>query len=259
MKRTSKFNKSGHNHYPYPPPCNKNSKPSPDPETSSALSSRPLFKKCSAAWTGTYREFWLPDVGFLGDTPEQDLEPSDSVTKIKRLKMFPQSPKLKATKRSRAQSKKQISKSAPIIAKWIVETYLAILHHRVHVYNKYLQQLTDVDSPPWSAQCTADPVLLGKFRRACRLLSEQITRPHIPHELDLGTSERFLPIFEMSHWPQPRADSGIIDTYQFSCVVEVRQHTYAMAALNQAHRGDSEYSSSSSSSSYYEFGDTGGE
>lgn len=141
-----------------------------------------------------------------------------------------------------------IAVQAEAIAKWVFATYCLLVRRRVQAYNFYRAEINK-GSP--------SDLLLGQYRRACRLAVEQITRRDLPYwrrPWDWNFQHPILPVFEIEMTPMVTVDEIVTAIKPIRAVVEVRQVGEAnMAFVARTTNQQPEWSSSSSSSSESEF------
>jgi hypothetical protein len=228
----------------------------PDPKKSIVLSARPVFK-----WN-PQQPPWLPDASGAMNAPEVELEAIDefvptTLGKCPSDALNPDDPPPPPGQRDAL-----IAAAASAKAAWIFKTFKMLLEHRLKVYNKYRARYNS----EMDASGAAKSDTLGKYRRACRLATEQILRRDLPYfpNVDLGFNHPVLPLFEMELTVTLKdsannpLDYEIIKKVVVKAVVEIRQGRspgdlhepkYPMAEKLAAMAGEPSWSSSSTVSS----------
>lgn len=218
--------------------------PRPDPAESVMYSDLPVFRSPAN---------WLPDYTHQAeDHPECCLPVVDQLSPADYQQCPPKAPYPK--------NQRLIDMCACEIAKWVFDTYCALVKHHLGIYNKYRRQYNDSILKGLSPS----PKTLAYYRKACRLAWEQIVRRDLPliSGFDWLYDQPVLPIFEIELEIEVGSDlaqdinNQVVQNVIIRGTVEVRQRNgdeVPGAAMVQNVGGQQEWSSSSSSSSSSEF------
>jgi hypothetical protein len=145
--------------------------PIPDPAESIIPINRPVFKEVEDQDGNA----WLPDItGAL--FPEQPLNAGDDLNPDHFPECPPESPLPAGA-----------AAAAPAIAKWMFDTYFALVARRIQIYNIYRRIFNGTPSDTQK----------GQYRRAARLAIEQILRRDLPPIREWKFHQPILPIFDI--------------------------------------------------------------
>lgn len=220
----------------------RSSTPTPDPRESIILSKRPAF--VDPREIDPAAKLWLPDYSPSFGLEEQPLESSDQID-TRTLRPCPPDAPAHA-------SQPEVAKAASEIAKWTFDSYCTLVTHSLRIYNRYRKLVNAGEK---------DPLILGRYRTACRLAIEQILRRDLPRIKDWVWAYDFplLPVFEVSLIYTVGSDGGaddeIVKGVSIRAVIEVRQawggdsSLFTMAMDGSPGSDGSDASSSSSSQS----------
>ena len=210
----------------------------PDPHESIIGSSLPTFKYVR----NQAGEPWLPNISEVLNVEEADYSADVDELPPEGFECYP-------IISDDCEKFQLITEHAEKIAAWVFNTYSLLVYNRLKIYNKWRKRINA--GPNEGEQ--------KKYRRACRLATEQILRRDLPQSIfPFNYDYTILPIFEIAIAlnVDPGTHPDCVLGMEISATVEVRlrhvivQGKFKMSMFDQD-RWSSSSSSFSSDSSYF--------